>query len=170
MANAPSASNVMLGRGSLYFQQRTAVDSKTGYYQIGNCDQFVWNVATEKLELNDFTQQTTAVYASVVSKTDVKFTIHGFEFSKENMGLATMGTLASYTQSASSVTGEVLAPATVVGIKGKSYFTAKKNISAVVVKQGATTLTLNDRLHDRRRDDAASSPSRRPARRRMARR
>jgi hypothetical protein len=40
------------------------------------------------------------------------------------------------------VTAEVLAPATVVGIKGKSYFTAKKNISAVVVKQGATTLTL----------------------------
>lgn len=143
MANAPSASNVMLGRGSLYYQQRTSTDSKTGYFQLGNCDQFVWNVATEKLDLNDFTQQTTAVYASVISKTDVKFTIHGFEFSKENMGLATMGTLSNYTQSSGSVTAEVLATATVTNLKGKSFRTQYRSISAVALKQGATTFVLN---------------------------
>lgn len=143
MANAPSASNVMLGRGSLYFQQRTSTDSKTGYFQLGNCDQFVWNIATESITLKDYTQQTTAVYKKVNTSTDIKFTIHGFEFSKENMGLATMGTLANWTQSSGTVTAEVLAPATVTGLKGKSFRTAYRSISAVAVKQGATTLVLD---------------------------
>lgn len=148
MADAPSASNVMLGRGSIYFQQRTTTDWKTGYFHLGNCDQFVWNISTEKLELQDSTQQTTAVYASVVSKTDVKFTIHGFEFSKENMGLATMGTLANYTQSSGAVTAEVLAPATVTNLKGKTFKTqypgtASSPLTSVAVKQGATTFVLN---------------------------
>ena len=152
MANAPSASNVMLGRGSLYYQQRTATDSKTGYFQLGNCDQFIWNISTEKLTLKDFQQQTTAVYKQVNVSTDIKFTIHGFEFSKENMGLATMGTLANYTQTSGSVVAEVLAPATVTGLKGKSFRTLYRSISAVALKQGATTFVLNT---DYTIDDAA---------------
>jgi hypothetical protein len=133
----------MLGRGSLYFQQRTSTDSKTGYFQLGNCDQFIWNISGNSIELKDFTQQTTAVYKKVLTSTDIKFTIHGFEFSKENMGLATMGTLANYTQSAGSVVAEVLAPATVTNLKGKTFRTAFRSISAVALKQGATTFVLN---------------------------
>jgi hypothetical protein len=143
MANAPSPTNVQLGRGAIYFDRRTTADSTVGSFHLGNCDQLSWNTATEQLDLKDFTQQSSSPYTSVVTSTDIKFTVAGFEFSKENWLLATMGDAASYTQSASTATGEVLASATVTGLSGKYFFLAKKKVSSVVLKQGATTYVLD---------------------------
>lgn len=143
MTYTPSASNVMLGRGALYFDRRTSTDNTVGSFHLGNCDQFGMNVATEKLTLKDFTQQSTSNYKEVVSSTDVGLTISGFEFSKDTMALATMGTISTYTQTSGSVTAETLASVTVTGLKGRTFFTAYKNISAVALKQGATTFVLN---------------------------
>jgi hypothetical protein len=133
----------MLGRGAIFFDRRTTTDDTVGYFHLGNCDQLVWNIATEKLSLTDYTQQSSSPYKEVVTKTDVKGTISGFEFSLENWQLATLGNSSSYTQAASTVTGEVLASATVTGLAGKYFWTAKQNISSVAVKQGATTFTVD---------------------------
>ena len=143
MANAPSTSNVMLGRGALYFDRRTDDDTTVGSFHLGNCDQFALNISTETLDLTDYTQQSSSPYVTVITKTDVKATISGFEFSKENWALATLGSNSTYTQSASSATGEVLASATVTGLKGRTFFTDFRSISSVVVKQGATTFTVD---------------------------
>lgn len=143
MTYTPSASNVMLGRGALYFDRRTSTDNTVGSFHLGNCDTFGLNVSTEKLTLKDFTQQSTSNYKEVVSSTDVAINIAGFEFSKDTMALATMGTISTYTQSSGTVTAETLAASTVTGLKGRFFFTAYKNISAVALKQGATTYVLN---------------------------
>lgn len=140
MTYTPSASNVMLGRGALYFDRRTTTDNKVGSFHLGNCDTFGINISTEKITLNDFTQQSTAPYKEVVSKTSVALAIAGFEFSKDTMALATMGAIdTTYTQNNTAITGETLASATVVGLKGRYFFTANRNISTVVLKQGAST-------------------------------
>lgn len=144
MTYTPSASNVMLGRGALYFDRRTSSDNTVGSFHLGNCDTFTINVSTEKLTLSDFTQQSTSPYKEVVSSTTVGLTIAGFEFSKDTTALATMGTIDStYSQNNTAVTGEVLASATVTGLKGRYFFTAYRNISSTALKQGATTHVLN---------------------------
>lgn len=144
MTYTPSASNVMLGRGALYFDRRTTTDNKVGSFHLGNCDQFGINVTTEKLTLSDYTQQSTSPYKEVVSSTEVALTISGFEFSKDTMALATMGAIdATYAQNNTAVTGEVLAAATVTGLKGRFFWTQYRNISSVALKQGATTHVLN---------------------------
>lgn len=144
MTYTPSASNVMLGRGALYFDRRTTTDNKVGSFHLGNCDTFGINISTEKLTLSDFTQQSTSPYKEVVSSTSVALTIAGFEFSKDTMALATMGAIdTTYTQTNVAITGETLASATVTGLKGRTFFTAYRNISTVVLKQGATTYVAN---------------------------
>jgi hypothetical protein len=144
MTYTPSASNVMLGRGAIYFDRRTTTDNTVGSFHLGNCDSIALNVTTETLDMVDYTQQSSSPYKSVVVKTDVAGSITGFEFSKDTMALATMGTIDStYSQTNVAVTGEVLASATVTGLKGRFFQTAYRNISTVVLKQGATTHVLN---------------------------
>ena len=140
---APSPTNVQLGRGSIFFDRRTTADNTVGSFHLGNCDNLAWNTATEQLDLKDYTQQSSSPYTSVVTSTDIKFTISGFEFSKENWLLATLGDESSYTQSASTATGEVLASATVTNLAGKYFFLDFKKVSSVVLKQGATTFVLD---------------------------
>ena len=144
MANAPSASNVMLGRGAIYFDRRTTTDNTVGSFHLGNCDQFGVNITTEKLTLIDNTQQSSSPYKEVVVETAVAINISGFEFSKENMALATMGANSTLTQAAASIAGEVLASATVTNLLGKYFFLSKRDVSNVVLKQGATTHTVDD--------------------------
>jgi hypothetical protein len=135
----------MLGRGAIYFDRRTATDNKVGSFHLGNCDVFGINISTEKITLNDFTQQTTSPYKEVVSSTNVAINIEGFEFSKDTMALATMGAIdEAYTQNNTAVTGEPLASATAVGLKGRFFQLDYRNVSNVVLKQGATTHVEGD--------------------------
>lgn len=140
MTYTPSASNVMLGRGALYFDRRDATNSTVGSFHLGNCDQFALNISTETLDLTDYTQQSSSPYKTVITKTDVKGTISGFEFSKDNWALATLGSIDdAYTQNNTPVTGQVIAADTVTGLKGRYFFLGYYNVSNVVLKQGATT-------------------------------
>ncbi len=138
----PSSDNVLLGRGSIYFDRFDANGVKTGFRHLGNCDQFSIANASEKLEMDNYLQQTKAKYASVITSTDNTITIGGFEFDTENLALMSLGTTSTYTQAATAVVDEVLLAATATNIKGKYLKTAKMKITSVVLKQGATTLVL----------------------------
>ena len=138
----PSPANVVLGRGAILFDRFTAAGVRTGFRHLGNCDQLSVGIETEKLTMKDYTQQTSANYAEVLTSTNVNLTISGFEFDTENLALALLGNTGQFTQSAGSVVGEVVGAATITGIKGKFFRTTGKKITAVVVKQGATTLAL----------------------------
>jgi hypothetical protein len=118
----------MLGRGAIYFDRRTSTDNTVGSFHLGNCDQFGVNITTEKLTLIDNTQQSSSPYKEVVVET----------------ALATMGANSTLTQAAASIAGEVLASATVTNLLGKYFFLSKRDVSNVVLKQGATTHTVDD--------------------------
>lgn len=137
----PSSSNVFLGRGAVMFDRHVA-GVRNGFRHFGNCDTFSLGIETEKLTLKDFTQQTTANYAEVLSSTTVNLSISGYELDAENAAIALLGNTGTYTQSAGTATAEVIAPNTYTGLKGKYFNTAKVKTSAHVVKQGATTLVL----------------------------
>ena len=140
-AGTPSASNVSLGRGSIYIDRIDANGVSTGYIHLGNCDAFGVQPSVEKKQLANFMVDTTAPYKEVNVKTDLQMTISGFEFAPEVLALNTLGTVVAYTQSAATVVAEALATASVTKT-GRSFKTLKRNISALAVKQGGTTLTL----------------------------
>lgn len=141
-AGTPSATNVSLGRGKIYFDRLDTSSVRTGFIHLGNCDTFGVQPSVEKKQLSNFMTNTTAPYKEVNVKTSIEMKIGGFEFSPDILALNVLGDVVALTQSAATVTAEALASATVTK-KGRSFRTAKRNISAVAVKQGATTLVLN---------------------------
>jgi hypothetical protein len=136
---SPSPNLTRLGRGAVYFDRQDANGALTGSAHLGNVDNFGLGITTESLTMKNYLQQTAANYNEVAVSTDIAIELSGFEFSKEVQALTFLGTLANYTQAASTASGEVLAPATATDLAGRYLFTAKKNISSVVVEQGATT-------------------------------
>lgn len=136
---SPSPNLTRLGRGAVYFDRQDANGVLTGSVHLGNVDNFGLGITTESLTMKNFQQQTAANYNEVATSTDIAIDLSGFEFSKEVQAMVFLGNTSNYTQAASSATGEVVAEATATELAGRYLFTAKKNISAVVVKQGATT-------------------------------
>ena len=135
----PSSDNVTFGRGRVLFSPFVSGAYTGQFKHLGNCDTFSIGLAPEKIQLTDFTQETSAPYKEVVKKTDMPIKISGFEFASFNMKLAFMGSETSYTQTAATLT-ETLAASSITGLKGSFFRTAKKAISSPVVAQGTTTL------------------------------
>jgi hypothetical protein len=133
----------MLGRGALYFDRRTATDNKVGSFHLGNCDQFGINVATEKLDPQGLHPAVDLPYKEVVSSTDVGSPSRASSSRRTRWRWRRWARSRRTRRPTGAVTAEVLASATVTGLKGRTFFTAYKNISAVVLKQGATTFVLN---------------------------
>jgi hypothetical protein len=137
----PSSDLVKLGRGKLLFDRFDASGLRTGFVHLGNCDKFAISMATETIKQKNYMTATAAPYKEARISTDVTVSITGFEFSPSVMAMVLSGDKAFLTQTAGSATGEVIATIAQAE-KGKLYTTAKREISAVVVKQGATTLVL----------------------------
>jgi hypothetical protein len=136
---SPSPNLTRLGRGAVYFDRQDANGILTGSFHLGNVDNFGLGITTEQLTMKSYLQQTAANYQEVDISTDIAIDLSGFEFSKEVQAVVFLGNLGNYTQAASTATAEVVAESTATDLAGKYLFTAKKNISSVVVKQGATT-------------------------------
>ncbi len=135
----PSSDLVKLGRGKILFDRFTDAGLRTGFVHLGNCDKFAVSLTAETVKLKNYMTGTAAPYKEARVSTDVAVSITGFEFSPSVMALVLSGDKAFLTQAGGVVTGEALASAAQAE-KGKLYATAKRNISGVAVKQGATTL------------------------------
>jgi hypothetical protein len=135
----PSSDNVTFGRGRVLFSPFVNGAYTGQFKHLGNCDTFSIGLAPEKIQLTDVTQETSAPYKEVVKKTDMPIKISGFEFASFNMKLAFMGSETSYTQTAATLT-ETLAAASLTGLKGSFFRTAKKSITINSVVQGTSTL------------------------------
>jgi hypothetical protein len=139
--NTPSSDNVVFGRGRILFDQFTAAGLRTGQYiHLGNCDRFAIGISPEKLEMVDYTTETSAPYKSVTTKIAIPINISGFEFADRNLRLIFMGDRTDFTQSATSETDEELAAATITELKGSFFQTSKRKISNVVLTQDVNTL------------------------------
>lgn len=148
----PSPKLISLGRGMLFFDRYDANGVRTGLRALGNCSKFSITTSPSTIKVKDYTTETASPYAEIVDATELGIGIEGFEYDENNTALATLGDIATLTQAGTAVVGEVLATALVTGLKGKYFITAKRNITLVAVKQGATTFVLGT---DYTIDDAA---------------
>jgi hypothetical protein len=137
---APDNTNLLLGAGQVFFK-RSDVDK--GYVHLGNCTQFRVEFEDEKREVINRMTSAQGTYRKVTSKRTGRLNIIGQEFNPDNQALVTMGSKTALAQGASSVTGEVLAT-TAQAVEGAYYRTEYRNISAVTLTQGTTSLVEDD--------------------------
>lgn len=140
MRATPSPDNVILGKGALYFDRRTAAGVSTGYRHLGNCSVFEVSTEDDVLELRSSLSSAAGVYKRVTRQRSVKLSITGYEFEPNLLAIALMGDVTDFIQAGGSITAETLATAEVTGLAGKYFQTANRKISAVTLKQGAATL------------------------------
>jgi hypothetical protein len=138
---APSSRLIGLGRGRIYFNpQDPTTGLLKGFFPLGNAKKLSITTTPNTTQVVDYTQESSAPYAEFINQTALDIAIEMYEQSEDNVALATLGDRTTLTQTAGTITAETLVGATAVDIKGRVYWTLKRSISAVVVKQGATTL------------------------------
>lgn len=139
--STPSSTNTIFGRGAIFFDRfsSTGVQSHQ-WLHLGNCDNFATSISTDTVNMTDYTSFTSTPYATATKATTVGLKISGFEFDAKVMAVVLSGDTSTYTQSASTVTGETIAAASLTGLVGSYFQTANRNISAITVKQGTVTL------------------------------
>jgi len=145
LAMSPSPTNLMLGRGQIFMDRLKLVNGvlvRTGEFDLGNCTNFEITPKATVKEKFESMDNASLLYGRAAIQQTQSIKITGDEFSLFNMATALMGSQSAITVTGSSVTGETV---TTAPLKGAWYPTAKRNISAVTVKGGATgttTLTL----------------------------
>jgi hypothetical protein len=140
MPTAPSSDNLLLGKGSVYFDRFDTNGNPTGLLHLGNVETF--ELTTEDDNVDKYSSMTASapLYSRVNRRRTATLKIVGNEFPPDNLALVLMGTVNTLTQVATGVTDEPVWAATHAG----GYFTTKQlgPISAVTVKFGATSGVL----------------------------
>lgn len=139
MSFTSNGNQVLLGRGKVFFNRLSAAGVPTGYKFLGEVSKLELSTEDDVLEMRDHTVASTPVLKKVVRQRDGKVSLTFHEMDKENLSYALMGSVSAFTQTSGSVTAEAL---TASVVKGHSYKTVARQISAVTVKQGVTTLVL----------------------------
>lgn len=132
-------SKLVLGRGKLYFDRFDANGVATGELFAGNCEEFTIENAIEDLKKYDSTIASNPLLKRVILRLTPTVAFSMDEFQKENLALALSGGESTYSQAAATVVAE---SKSVVNVD-RWYKLAWRSISAVVVKKGATTLTID---------------------------
>lgn len=132
-------SKLVLGRGKLYFDRFDTNGVATGELFAGNCEEFTVENAIEDLKKYDSTIAANPLLKRVILRITPTISFAMDEFQKENLALALAGDNSTYTQSAATVTAESKSVPSV----DRWYKLANRSISAVTVKKGVTTLTLD---------------------------
>lgn len=138
----------VFGRGKIYVDLFDDAGARTGERFLGNCPGFTLNVATEKFEHFSSTSGLRKKDLSVVTSINFNGTINCDDVTSENMALFIGGTVSTYTQSATPVTGEAVT--VTAGLEYQLGSTAANpmgivNVSSVTVKDvtDATTYVLD---------------------------
>jgi hypothetical protein len=138
---APSSENLLLGKGSVYFD-RFLVNTQTtqGMRHLGNVEAFELTTNDDTVEKYSSMVASSPLYKRVNRRRTVNLRITGGEFHPENLALFTMGTQSTLAQAATAVVGEAITATTIPGI----YYKTKKlgPITAVAVRFGASTGVL----------------------------
>lgn len=144
MANTPSNTNLMLGAGQLWFNR---FDADIGYAHLGNCTSFELSFEDTVQKVINRMTSALGTYRKIVSERVANVSITGQEFNPDNLALVASGSVGALAQAGSTAVGEVLATAAQASIPTggqRAFQTAFRNISAITIKQGATTLVAAD--------------------------
>ncbi len=140
MSITPSNTNLMLGAGQLWFNR---ADADKGYAHLGNCTSFELSFEDTVQKVINRMTSALGTYRKIVSERVANVSITGQEFNPDNIALVASGSVGALSQAGSTATGEVLATAA-QATGERAYQTAFRNISAITIKQGASTLIAGD--------------------------
>jgi hypothetical protein len=139
MPRVADGENLLLGRGKVYFNQLVATLG-TGERFLGNCMAFERKFTDTTVEAFSSADATGGLLKSSLARRAAEITIHGNEFSKENIALALLGDVSLHAQGAASITNEAFTNV----YQGRWYKLLYRNVSAVTVTgpSGTPTYTL----------------------------
>lgn len=141
-AVAPSAGNLLVGRGKIYGDDLNLVNGvyqRTGEYDFGNCTAFSIAAKAEVKEKFESMDANSQLYGRTAIKQTQTLKITGDEFSLLNLKNTTMGKVITQSVTGATVTGETLTTAV---IPGCWYPTRFRNISAITVHDASSTKTV----------------------------
>lgn len=105
--STPSADNLMLGAGSVYFDRKDAsTGALTGERHLGNCSDFSISTSVDKVEKYSSMQSAKRLYLSVIKQIKAVGKITLDEYDAENLALALLGTTGVVTEAGATVTDE----------------------------------------------------------------
>lgn len=131
--------NLLLGRGKFFFDRKTTAGVYTGYRFLGNSESAELGAEGEAVDKYSSTRAASALLKTVTTQQTHTLQIALDEHTPENAALCFFGDTTTLSQTGATVTAEALTGG-LNAKKGRLYATTKRNISAVAVKQGATTL------------------------------
>lgn len=146
LATAPNGANVLLGRGKIFGDRLSLVNGayiKTGEFDLGNCTAFEITPKADVKEKYESMDPSSSLYARAVTRQTHSVKITGDEYSLFNLANALMGSQASIAVTGATISGTPGETVTTNPQGGAWYSLQFRNVSAVTVKLGATTLTLN---------------------------
>lgn len=104
--STPSADNLMLGAGAVYFDRKDGSGNKTGERHLGNCTDFTVNTTIEKVEKYSSMQSAKRLYKSVIKSIKATGKITLEEYDMENLALALLGNTGVVTEAGATVVDE----------------------------------------------------------------
>lgn len=123
-------------QGKVYIAPRNSTGLTGGYEFIGDNDAFNINAGQTFLDIYESTSGNRTIAAHIPTQTDMSLELSILNVDAANLSRAYNGDLV--TTAAGSVVGE-----SAKAYEGKTVPLKYANVSAVVVKKGATTLTLD---------------------------
>lgn len=133
------ADKVLLGRGKVFFDRLTPDGASTGLRFLGTASKFEITTNDERAKIYDYSRADAPLLEEALTRREVNFAMTLHEFTRENVALALMGTETQFTQTAGSVTDEVIAFSVV---KGRTYQTLGRRITGITVEKGPAPGTL----------------------------
>lgn len=141
---SPSPDLETIGKGRVFLDRFTAAGVRSGnYIHLGNCSKFSIGVKPDVKKSYNSMTHSAGVYKTATARQDLSAKMEGFELSPDAAAIAMMSDLPTMlTQTGGSVSAETLAAA---GLQkhGRMFQTAEREVSALVLTQGATTLVNN---------------------------
>lgn len=143
LATAPNGANVLLGSGKLYGDRLSLVNGiyvKTGEFDLGNCTTFTISPKASVKEKYESMDPARSLYSRAIIQQTHTLKITGDEYSMFNLANALMGSQGSINVTGATVSGSPGETVTTNPQGGAWYSLQFRQVSAVTLKLGATTL------------------------------
>lgn len=132
---------LVCGRGAVTYDRTTSSGVKTGAAFLGNVELLELVGSVEYADKRGFVDSSNPLLARVETSRTLEVNLTLGEYKRFNLALALFGVDSAFTQTAAPVVGESLVLASPGSLQGRVYYTAKRNITAVTLKDDGVAVT-----------------------------
>jgi len=137
MPTAADPTQLLLGRGKMYFDRFDSLGNPQGLRFVGEADKLEITPSATTKDYFSMTKAASTKMAQNITQQTHEIAIQMREFSAANLAIALLGDSVVLVQTQQTIAAEQL---TAKAIPGYVYQTAFRNISAVTAKSGSTAL------------------------------